>query len=310
MHMTRLSGRFHVITCLSLLVGSLAGTGCTQSVPATPARPGKPHAIAPVEPTSMPVEPPVASAEPQALQRPYLLHLPGIGGKRSIDRSLVGGLSEGGIDAEVEIYDWTCDDPGLDALLARERNDGQAQVVADMIERQARADPHRPIYLTGHSGGAGIAVWALEKLPDDVRIDSLMLLAPALSPEYDLSTALAHVRGHCYVLFSEHDPVLGLGTRLFGTIDGVKTEAAGRVGFARPAGADEEQYKKLVPIAYDPAWVRLRNIGDHIGPMMRPFARQILAPLLSTGILPKLPPLRLPATIPTTKSATTQAVMP
>jgi hypothetical protein len=109
------------------------------------------------------------------------------------------------------------------------------------------------------------------------------------------------------VLFSEHDPVLGLGTRLFGTIDGVKTEAAGRVGFSRPADADAGQYAKLVPVEYDPAWIRLRNIGDHIGPMMRPFARQILAPLLSTGILPKLPPLKLPSTIPSTQPATQPA---
>ena len=32
------------------------------------------------------------------------------------------------------------------------------------------------------SGGAGPAVWALEALPPDVRVDSVLLAAPALSP--------------------------------------------------------------------------------------------------------------------------------
>jgi hypothetical protein len=80
--------------------------------------------------------------------------------------------------------------------------------------------------------------------------------------------------------------VLGVGTRMFGTIDGVKTDAAGRVGFAKPPKAvDPRQYEKLVSIGFDPAWIRLSNIGDHIGPMMRPFAREVLAPLLRTGVL-------------------------
>ena len=282
-----------------VLLGTLAGCARQDVVqrvsdPPSAAMPAADFAV-----TAAAAAAEVAPAEP----RPYLLHLPGIGGKRSIDRMLVGGLTEGGIDADVEIYDWTRDDPGLNALVARQRNSEEAKVVAAKILEVHRADPGRKIYLTAHSGGSGILAWALEQLPDDVHVESIMLLAPALSPEYDLSAALRHVRGKAYVFHSAHDPILGIGTRMFGTIDGVKTDAMGRVGFKQPDGADAEQYEKLVAVSYDPAWIRLRNIGDHIGPMMRPFARDVLAPLLDTGVLPILPPLQLPATTQATRPA-------
>ncbi len=218
--------------------------------------------------------------------RPYLLHLPGIGGERSIDRMLTQGLMQGGVDAEVEIYDWTASDAGLSALYARQRHQREADVVARKITERFRADPRTRIYLSGHSGGTGIALWALEKLPPDVKVESLLMLASAMSPTYDLSPALRRVRGKAYALHSPYDPVLGIGTRMFGTIDGIKTDAAGRVGFTRPSGAaDARQYEKLVSIGFDPAWIPLSNIGDHVGPMMRPFAREVLAPLLQTGVL-------------------------
>ncbi len=221
--------------------------------------------------------------------RPYLLHLPGIGGARMIDRTLTEGLVQGGVDAEVEIHDWTQDDAGLTALYAHQRHERQADVVAAIITRRFRADPRTRIYLSGHSGGTGIALWALQRLPSDVQVESLLLLASAMSPTYDLSAALRHVRGKAYSLHSPYDPVLGIGTRMFGTIDGRKGDAAGRVGFTMPASAlDPRQYEKLVLIGYDPSWIRLSNIGDHIGVMMRPFAREILSPLLRTGVLREL----------------------
>ena len=251
---------------LVILFGLLIAAGCNHATNTREAR-----AIAPSPPP-----PP----------KPYLLHLPGIGGERSIDRMLTQGLVQGGVEAEVEIYDWTATDSGLSALYARQRHQREADVVARKITARFRADPPTRIYVSGHSGGTGIALWALEKLPPDVKVESLLMLASAMSPTYDLSLALAHVRGKAYALYSPYDPVLGIGTRMFGTIDGIKTDAAGRVGFTRPPGAAEpRQYEKLVSIGFDPAWIPLSNIGDHVGPMMRPFAREVLAPLMRTGVL-------------------------
>ena len=65
-------------------------------------------------------------------------------------------------------------------------------------------------------------------------------------------------------------------------------------------------------VPYDSAWMKLGNIGDHIGPMARPFAREVIAPLLLTGKLPVIKPeseradsLKLPPPMPTSTTAPT-----
>src|SRR5437763_898607 len=73
----------------------------------------------------------------------FLLHLPGIGGKRSIDRALVLGLQRGGIDADVDIYDWTGgpDKEGLPALANDQHHREEADKIAKLIVDQAQKHP-------------------------------------------------------------------------------------------------------------------------------------------------------------------------
>ena len=218
---------------------------------------------------------------PAAVVKPFVLHLPGVSGTSIVDYTLRDGLKAGGFDGTFEIYDWTCRDPGIPALRARARNEAQAQVVADLLTKQFRAHPERPIHLVCHSGGSGPAAWALERLPADVKVASFVMLAPALSPTYDLSKALARVTGAAYCFYSERDDlVLGTGTKLFGTIDGERVDAAGRVGFRRPDGGDAAAYAKLVNTPYDAGWARYGHVGGHIGCMGTPFVQAIVAPLM------------------------------
>ncbi len=237
-----------------------------------------------------------AAANPSAspATRPYLIHLSGVAGPRGIDRSLIRGLRAGDVDAEINVYDWTCEDGGLHALWARERNQKQAKIVADLITDHYRADPTQKIYITSHSGGTAIAAWALELLPEDVKVDNILFLASGLSPGYDLSKSLAHVRGRVDYLFSPNDGiVLGYGTRAMGTMDGIRCDAAGKVGFKMPTGADAHQYEKLIAHPYQVGWyAKYGNSGDHIGMMDDDFARDILAPMLLG---------KTPATQPTTR---------
>jgi len=58
-----------------------------------------------------------------------------------------------------------------------------------------------------------------------------------------------------------------------------------------PAGADAVQYEKLMQVGYNDAWSQFGDIGDHIGPMTRSFARNMLGPLLVSGAFPPVPPL-------------------
>ncbi|HEX2973450.1 MAG TPA: hypothetical protein VHP11_14040 [Tepidisphaeraceae bacterium] len=249
---------------------------------------------------------PLAQAQ-QAESLPYLLHLNGIGGERSCDHWLLIGLQQGGFKAEVEIYDWTGGRVGIEALQGRELHAAESRKVAEKIAVFAHQHPDRPIYITSHSGGAGVAVWALEQLPDEVKIDTLVMFAPALSPDYDLSKALRHVKGRAYVFSSPHDTiVLGTGTKLFGTIDGHKVEAAGLNGFVCPGQADLEEYKKLVPQPYNKDWlIKYGNAGSHICALRSKFAREYVSTLLLTGAPPadEIKPAKVAA-------ATTQPARP
>jgi hypothetical protein len=240
----------------------------------------------------------IVSAAPTT--QPLLLHVPGIGGHLPLDDHLIAGLHDGGIDGWLEIHDWTGPDRGLNALLQTNRHAEQSTLLAKFITEKARKYPDIHIMLTSHSGGCGIAAWALEKLPDDIVIDTWVQMQSALSPEYDLSKALTHVR-RAYSFRSDLDTVvLGTGTKALGTIDGEKSESAGKVGYTTPESADAEQYKKLQQFAYEESWMRFDDIGDHIGPMTYRFARFMIAPLLKTGKLPNVPPLPHATTQPTT----------
>lgn len=245
-----------------LLLALFAGA-CSKPLPA-PDAPGEQAHAAPVKPPPAPV----------------LIHLPGIGGELGVDRRLTRGLVAGGVAPSSRIVDWTGPNRGLMALGALNYNKQQARALASQIEQIYRADPRTRIVLTSHSGGTGIAVWALEMLPPDVKIDTLVLLAAALSPEYDLSKALTHAK-RAFSLHSQYDAdVLGTGTRLFGTIDRVRTDAAGYVGFRTERASDASQYAKLTQLPYDASWMQLGNFGDHIGAMDEQFARDYLAKLI------------------------------
>ena len=159
----------------------------------------------------------------------------------------------------------------------------QAEAVAEQVREFHDRKPGRPAFLVGKSGGSGVVARALETLPEG-SVEAVVLLAPALSPTYDLSGALRAVRRELVVFWSPWDVVvLGLGTRLFGTIDRVKTASAGMVGFREPAGLDHlgrSHYGKLRQVKWRPRMARTWYFGGHVGPDSPPFLREYVAPLL------------------------------
>jgi pimeloyl-ACP methyl ester carboxylesterase len=226
-----------------------------------------------------------------ARKGPLLLHLPGIGGPRWCDQHLMSGLRYGGVFANQVLYDWTENQPGIHALQAYEQNHDEAAKVAEMLAAHASADPDSTIYLTAHSGGCAIAVWALEKLPDNVKVHTALLLAPALSPDYDLTPALRHVSDKMIVFTSTLDTVvLFTGTKLFGTMDGQHAPAAGFSGFAQPPGADSGEYRKLHQYPYRYSWEQYGDYGEHIGATAPLFAQWVIAPLILDRSTPATQP--------------------
>jgi pimeloyl-ACP methyl ester carboxylesterase len=163
----------------------------------------------------------------------------------------------------------------------------QAAALAAAIERFRDRRPESPVYLVGKSGGTGVAVWALEALPENT-VESVVLLGSALSPGYDLSRALRAVRRE---LVSYHSPldliVLGIGTTLFGTIDRVRRPSAGLVGFwvTHPA-----HYAKLRQVRWRPDMARSGYWGGHVGLDHPTFLAHHVLPLLTARPQPASAP--------------------
>ena len=186
----------------------------------------------------------------------------------------------------VEIFPWG---HGFGRWLADLTNvsnrDAQAGILAQRIRRFKAGQPSHPVFLVAKSGGCGVAVRALEQL-DESSMERAVLLAPALSPSYDLTGALRAVRNDVVVFWSPCDIfILGLGTAVFGTSDRVRCRSAGLVGFRTPpecqAGdARGHPYSKLRQVRWEPPMVRAGNFGGHIGPDSPFFLKRYVAPLL------------------------------
>lgn len=209
-----------------------------------------------------------------------VFYVTGIGGVGSDCRSLRDGLTQAGFEGDWRVHDWTGGDFPLAALRNGRRQRAAARRLARSIELERRLRPDQRIVLVAHSGGAGVAVFALKRLSPGIDVDTVLLLAPALSRRYDLAPALARVSGAMVVFSSRHDGlVLGLGTSLFGTVEGVHGQAAGLTGFRRPGGVKHPGYQNLVHRPYREAWHRYGNDGGHFGALAKPFAAHVLAPM-------------------------------
>jgi pimeloyl-ACP methyl ester carboxylesterase len=223
---------------------------------------------------------------PERAERGYTIILPGVEGTSWFNVSIARGLVDAGHDGAIEIDDWTTGYWPMFVyhLMALERNKAEAQKIAGKIVAYQDRYPNRPVRLIGHSGGAALAVLVLEALPEDRKITQAVLLAGALSPDYNLSTALGRTERGVTTFYSPGDVLyLMAGTLALGTIDRQHTASAGAVGFRLPdhLTTDARQlYETLLhqePYRWEMA--RSRNFGGHIGPANRKFVADWVAPL-------------------------------
>jgi hypothetical protein len=180
--------------------------------------------------------------------------------------------------------------------------DAQARLIAARIRDHKADRPGDPVFLVAKSGGAGVVVKALELLGHE-EVERAVLLAPALSPGYDLTGALGGVRHEIVVFWSPLDfIILGVGTRIFGTTDRKRTASAGLVGFRSPSresldaaggqlynrhGGPFEKphgspYDKLHQVRWHRRMAATAHFGGHWGPDSPVFLRKYVAPLLRT----------------------------
>jgi hypothetical protein len=163
---------------------------------------------------------------------------------------------------------------GIRNLRAAEENFEFARELASDIAQWRRENPDELLYLMGYSGGGGVASIVLAELPDDVRIDRLILIAPAISADYPIEElAMRHVRDFVVNFASEKDMQVGLGTRVFGTIDGKYDYAAGYDGFSA-------SFDKLAQWFWRESDREIGHRGNHIAYLGRRWQRDFLLPAI------------------------------
>lgn len=176
---------------------------------------------------------------------------------------------------DVEIRTWGPPLLGIYNLRAHERNASTAQALARDIAEWRAAHPTEPLYLVGYSGGGAIAAMTVAALPANVKVDRLVLVAPALSVGYPAAELLfPHVDEFVVNYASDADLQVGLGTRLLGTIDGAYSTSIGHSGLRAADGQPLAEWR------WQSADRRAGHLGNHVAYLSRRWQRGFLLPAI------------------------------
>ncbi len=200
-------------------------------------------------------------------------YCPGAGNVDFGDAGIRAGLSAAGYKGEIASYVWTISfNPAIDQTLrinARLRASGLSSIIRQYVDQY----PGKPVTVIGLSAGTGIALWALEDLPEGYQVDNVILLSSSLYHRYDISKAVPRIRGRIYNYYSPNDVVLAGPMKIFGTIDGVfAQDGAGAVGLRPPAYAD-----RVVNVGWTTDFARYGYVGGHFDSTSPQFVRAVLA---------------------------------
>ncbi len=229
--------------------------------------------------------------QPRTLDASLLNHgltfvLPGIESESVFTYGMCDGLLDGGVQGAIRVFNWGLPFPGgyLANLTRIDRNRRRAADIAREIIAYQDAYPGKPVHLVAQSGGAGLAVFAAEALPEGRSIEGIVLLGGALSPTYNLAPALRKTKKGLLNSHSSKDYfVLGWGTRLFGTMDRQFTTASGCTGFVRPNTLTDEEHRlydeKLHQLEWHPGMAdSCHHWGGHLSSGGEIFLARHIAP--------------------------------
>jgi hypothetical protein len=218
-----------------------------------------------------------ASADsPKRRKRGLALVLGGIEGPSRFNRTMATAVLFGRFRGAVARFPWNAGVPAVQPfinLMRRRHHEKWSDRLVKVICEQKRNYPHAPVSLLAQSGGCWIVTRALEKLPDEVRAHSAILLAPSISSDHDPSRAANKCTHGLYSIGGPGDFMfLGLGTTIFGTSDRTFAPSAGLLGWRhRPKGFTELRWR--------PEWTRLGYLGNHTSSGALRFIQHVITPL-------------------------------
>ncbi|UCG34293.1 MAG: hypothetical protein JSU68_06570 [Phycisphaerales bacterium] len=184
------------------------------------------------------------------------------------------GLRAAGYQGSVEVFLWTSSfNPAIDQV-NEVGNKFRAGILSGKIDDYLRRHPDKDVNIIALSAGTGIATWAVEGLSNRHKINNLVLLGSSLSYDYDMTEALAHIKGKVYVYYSSHDEVLTTGARALGTVDRKFVDGAGLRGL-HPKGRNSP---RVVNIGWTSRYSALGWTGAHTDATSQAFVQREIAP--------------------------------
>ena len=209
--------------------------------------------------------------------------VPGIGGDGPVYGQILQSLHDHGSTDCLRVWDWGSSYPlFVISISSRTWHHISERHLADQIIRWRQDHPHSRIVLIAHSAGAGVALGALARLPDPIQTGPVILLAPSLSPNFDLRPALKHA---CviHVFYSPADDFWqGFGPLVFGTYDRVHCNGAGRRGFSMTDLSASEK-ARVIQHRFEKDWESLGVDGGHFDWMAEPFVAAVIKPLIDSS---------------------------
>jgi hypothetical protein len=204
-----------------------------------------------------------------------------IGHVGSLD--IPAGLQYAGYEGFVEVFTWQGMTHAGDQINIT-RNREKAAELAAQIRRYKLEHPYQQVDIIALSAGTGIATFALEYLPEHIRVDNVVFLGCSLSSEYDMTRALRRIRGGLYVIHSCYDRILKDLVWYTGTVDrsSAARGVAGLEGMRLPKrlGRDTEaQYEKVHNVPYRWEFADTGYGGGHIDSTHREFIGTYVAPV-------------------------------
>lgn len=248
---------------------------------------------------------------PPRLDRGLVVILPGIEGEGRLSHGVRKGLLRAGVGAALPIYRWGRPIPIAGPLLNQVDVIGNklvARKIAQMIVDYQETHPGKPVYIVGHSGGGGVAVFSAEAMPEGTSLDGLVLLSASISKTYDLTDALKRCRRGIVNFYSGSDiALLAIGTTVMGNVDGIRGPSAGLTGFDnRPQGLYQVPWRREMASA--------GNHGGHTDSAEPAFVRRYVAPWVLAAKWPAGsaadPPPGQPASTQPAPTASTQPAPP
>lgn len=213
-----------------------------------------------------------AGTEADRAERGRILLLPGISNTSAELAGLSSLLRDAYPDRSVDVRPWGPVMFLFSNLSDYEQNLRKAKELAEELAAYRSAHPDRSVDVLGYSGGGAMACFVVASLPEGIQVDRLALVAPAISRQYPLETSvLPKVRDFAVIFTSALDPLVGAGTRVFGTMDRRKSASAGSSGFP----IEDE---KLVQVRWDPKMVGDGHFGGHLDYLSPAWQRKYLLP--------------------------------